>query len=185
MTLNYTNDPKVKEVRLNPGEFFFGSGDIKIQTLLGSCVAITFWHPQMRIGGMCHYLLAHRGSNKKWPKGAFADECIDLFLNEIRKANTIPSEYEIKLFGGSTMFSSKKTVNNRPSSFDISETSNSDLSALDYDDNNISKQNIEIGFSLLKKHNLKIKASDVGGSSHRNIYLELSSGDVWVKRDRT
>lgn len=44
-------------VTLQPGEFHFGGANTRIQTLLGSCVAITLWHPIRRIGGMCHYML--------------------------------------------------------------------------------------------------------------------------------
>ena len=173
MSVSCTHEQKVKEVRLNPGEFFFGAGKIRIQTLLGSCVAMTFWHPKKRIGGMCHYLLPERRGNKKWSKGAFADECLELFMQEITKAHTVPSDYEVKLFGGSTMFAPKP------------KTHKTNLVSLSGKENNISKTNIEAGFALLNKHHLKVKTSDVGGFVHRTIFLELWNGDVWVKRERS
>ena len=49
--------PNKNDVFLLPGEFHFGDQDDRIITLLGSCVAITLWHPEKRIGGMCHYML--------------------------------------------------------------------------------------------------------------------------------
>ena len=52
----------VTEVFLQPGEFHFGHARTRIKTILGSCVAITMWHPILRIGGMCHYLLPARDS---------------------------------------------------------------------------------------------------------------------------
>ena len=48
------------EVFLQPGEFYFGEEKTRIRTLLGSCVAITLWHPKLRIGGMAHYMLPSR-----------------------------------------------------------------------------------------------------------------------------
>jgi hypothetical protein len=54
------------DIFLQPGEFYFGDHETRIRTLLGSCVAITMWHPRLRIGGMCHYLLPmHRGRSGK------------------------------------------------------------------------------------------------------------------------
>ena len=45
---------------LMPGDFVFGNSELKLKTLLGSCVAITLWHPDKKIGGMCHYMLPGR-----------------------------------------------------------------------------------------------------------------------------
>src|SRR5262245_20243998 len=47
----------VLEIFLQAGEFYFGGEKTRIRTLLGSCVAITVWHPKLRIGGMSHYML--------------------------------------------------------------------------------------------------------------------------------
>src|SRR5690606_5865574 len=48
------------EVNLLPGALWFGTGDVRLHTLLGSCVAITLWHPRYRYGGMCHFMLPGR-----------------------------------------------------------------------------------------------------------------------------
>ncbi len=48
------------EVFLQPGELYFGDGRTRVRTLLGSCVAIAVWHPRLRIGGLCHYMLPSR-----------------------------------------------------------------------------------------------------------------------------
>ena len=45
------------EVVLAPGQVSFATCPTRLRTLLGSCVAFTFWHPQRRIGGMCHFML--------------------------------------------------------------------------------------------------------------------------------
>ena len=45
---------------LMPGELWSGRGAASVRTLLGSCVALTLWHPRLRVGGMCHYLLPRR-----------------------------------------------------------------------------------------------------------------------------
>lgn len=151
----------VIDVTLRPGEFYFGGGRTRIHTLLGSCVAITLWHPVKHIGGMCHYLLATRGINQRLSEGHYADEAVQLFLHEIRRAHTRPRDYEVKLFGGGNMF---EALGGRSGLV------------------NVSQSNIQSGAMLLRQHGFHIKATDVGGSGHRKIYLELWNGDVWVQR---
>jgi chemotaxis protein CheD len=154
--------PKVTDVSLAPGEFYFGGGYTRIHTLLGSCVAITLWHPIKNIGGMCHYLLSSRGLNQQSTQGFYADEAIELFMRAIHKAHTRPQEYEVKIFGGGNMFESL--------GHKVGPA-------------NVSQNNILTGKNLLKQYGFSsIKATDVGGNRHRKIYLELWNGDVWVQR---
>ena len=74
------------EIFLQPGEIFFGDSSTRIRTVLGSCVAMTLWHPQRKVGGMCHYMLAQRRGRGE-PDGAlngkYADEALQLLLREI------------------------------------------------------------------------------------------------------
>jgi len=147
------------EVFLQPGEFHFATDpDTRIRTLLGSCVAMTMWHPRRRFGAMCHYLLPSRGA-RRGPTldGRFGDEAYLMFLNEAVRHHTDPSEYEIKLFGGGDMF---PTVRNRPA---------------------IGRQNVAAGMELLKLHGQPIKARHVGGKGHRVVMLDVWDGGVWVK----
>lgn len=153
--------PLTTDVVLRPGEFYFGGGRTRVHTLLGSCVAITLWHPARRIGGMCHYLLATRGLNQRLSEGHYADEAVQMFLHEVKRARTEPCEYEVKMFGGGNMF----------------RASSPHATAL-----NVSQSNIHSGALLLRRNGFCIKATDVGGSHHRKIYLELWNGDVWVQR---
>jgi chemotaxis protein CheD len=57
-------DFEPRELFLHPGEYAFGDAQTRIRTLLGSCVAITFWHPVLKTGAMCHYLLPARPTLK-------------------------------------------------------------------------------------------------------------------------
>lgn len=155
------NTPRVIDVTLGPGEFYFGGGHTRIHTLLGSCVAITLWHPAKHIGGMCHYLLPSRGLSQGLTQGHYADEVVQLFLQALRKVHTRPQDYEVKLFGGGNMFA----VLGREAAL-----------------LNVSQNNIASGVNLLKQHGFAVKATDVGGARHRKIYLELWNGDVWVQR---
>lgn len=155
--------PDVLEVFLAPGEFWFGDDRTRIRTLLGSCVAITLWHPRMRIGGMCHYMLPHRPhpAGGEPLDGRYADEAMELFLRELRRSNTAAGDYHVKLFGGGRMFASQHAT-----------TRHAD----------ISERNMDAGRELVMRHGFRLHAHDMGGEGHRNVILDLWSGDVWLKR---
>lgn len=150
------------EVFLQPGEFYFGEERTRIRTLLGSCVAVSLWHPQLRIGGMCHYMLPHRPHRGHGEPldGKYADEAMHLFMRELRRSRTVPADYQVKLFGGGQMFAyagPKRHVD-------------------------ISQRNMEAGRDLVVRHGFRLRAHDMGGEGHRNVILDLWSGDVWLKR---
>lgn len=151
----------VLDVFLNPGEFYFGDGETRIRTLLGSCVAITLWHPRYRIGGMCHYLLpeGQQPAETHELDGRYADKAMLLFMREIRNAGTHPSEYEVKMFGGGRQFSGTSQDQRQ----------------------NIPEKNIQTGKKLLLEHGFKLSSFHLGGSGHRKVILDNWSGHVWVQ----
>jgi chemotaxis protein CheD len=149
-----------KQITLQPGEFHFAQGKIRINTLLGSCVAITLWHPNKHLGGMCHYMLPKSSQTQRLEPGFFADGAMKLFLDAIKLHHTQPEDYHVKLFGGSNMF----------------RQLNSNHHFL-----NVAEKNIAAGLKLLKQNGFHIQNMDLGGAVHRQVYLELWNGDVWVK----
>lgn len=152
----------ILEIFLQPGEFYFGEEKTRIRTLLGSCVAIALWHPRLKLGGMCHYMLPQRSQRMKDQAldGRYADEVMLMFHRELQRTRTRPGEYEVKIFGGGHMFAqahkSRRHVD-------------------------ISDRNVEVGRQLIVQHGFRIAAEDLGGEGHRNVILDLWSGDVWVK----
>ena len=153
-------NPVAIDIFLQPGDVYFGERDTRIRTVLGSCVSITFWHPQRLLGGMCHYMLPGRsGAVAVARDGRYADEAVSLLLDEMRAAGTQPHEYRVKLFGGGRMFS-------------FAEGNG----ALD-----IGSRNIETGRSLLRRHGLETAGEHLAGAGHRSIIFDVATGDVWVR----
>lgn len=151
----------VNDIFLQPGDFYFGDRETRVRTLLGSCVAITLWHPQFLIGGMCHYLLPEYGqvNCKSGLDGRYADAALQLFMNEIRNTGTHPSEYTVKMFGGGNQFSGYAQKSSH----------------------NIPQKNIQTGKRLLLHHGFKLSSYHIGGNGYRNIVLDIWSGNVWVQ----
>lgn len=151
-----------KEVFLLPGEYHFGEQHTRVRTLLGSCVAITLWHPQHLIGGMCHYMLPGRTPSAADNfDGKYADEALHLLQREIAKSGTSLSEYQVKLFGGGNMFPDFEQGKREA----------------------IGRKNADAGRKLVSQLGLHPVTEDLEGVGHRNVMLDLWSGDVWVKRN--
>jgi len=148
------------EIFLQQGEVYFGERDTRIRTLLGSCVAITMWHPDLLVGGMCHYMLPkYYGKKRDTLDGRYADEAVELMLREIRNAGTWPNEYRVKLFGGGHMFSAHQAVS----------------------EDHVGAKNVEMARILMKQHGFSSCAEHMGGAGHRNIFFDIWSGHVWVR----
>ncbi|EHR69725.1 chemotaxis protein [Burkholderiales bacterium JOSHI_001] len=145
---------------LMPGQLHFGRTAASIRTLLGSCVAITLWHPEKRLGGMCHFLLPSRTR----PPGAaadgrFGDEAVGLMVERLLRMGAQPNEFVAHLYGGAdTMPDSARTKLN------------------------IGERNIEQGWSLIDKYGFQLDGVDVGDNVPRTVMLDCSSGQVNIKR---
>lgn len=146
---------------LNPGEWLFGGGDHRIRTLLGSCVAATFWHPRLRLGGICHYVLPERPRGIKGteldPK--YGTEALALLSNEALRAGAKPAQYVVNLFGGGNMFPETEPRAHR----------------------HVGAQNVALGQRLLAEMGYTISAESVAGSGYRTLHFDLNSGDVWMR----
>ncbi|MES0489805.1 MAG: chemotaxis protein CheD [Leptospirales bacterium] len=154
----------ILEIFLRPGEFHWGDTDTRIRTILGSCVAICVWHPRLKIGGMCHYLLPKRRVRDKLDPadGRYGDEAMELILDEIKKKNTRAQEYHVKIFGGANMFSK----------------------IIEGGSINVGQKNIALAESLTTEHGFQLQANHTGGTEHRSILFDLWSGDVWLKKPK-
>jgi chemotaxis protein CheD len=148
------------DIFLQPGEWYFGDRNTRIRTLLGSCVAITLWHPSLQLGGMCHFLLPTRsGPAMLEADGRYGDEAMTLLVDAAIARGTRPQEYEAKVFGGGDMFGSRLSIG-----------------ALD-----IGGRNIDAAKRLLERHGVVSKASSVGNRGYRNVFLDVATGHVWVR----
>jgi chemotaxis protein CheD len=153
----------VVEIFLQPGDLYFGNQDNRIRTVLGSCVSLTFWHPNLLVGGMCHYMLPNRSQERRKAgdlplDGRYADEAIEKMTGDINTVGVPHREYEVKLFGGGNMFPERSN----PVS-------------------NVGIKNVDTARQLVKKHGFNCVAEHLGGEGHRNIIFDIWSGHVWVK----
>ncbi|MGZ8232426.1 chemotaxis protein CheD [Methylobacter tundripaludum] len=154
------------EIFLQPGDHYFADRDTRIRTVLGSCVSMTFWHPQLLVGGMCHYMLPERGGERRegdWPApdGRYADEAIALLMKKMDAVGASHKEYQVKLFGGGNMF----------------PETNKNMNVM----SQVGNRNVQAARQLAKQHGFTCVAEHLGDIGHRNVIFEVWSGEVWVK----
>ncbi|TWI54858.1 chemotaxis protein CheD [Pseudomonas duriflava] len=153
----------VKEVYLRPGELHFGGADTRIHTLLGSCVALVFWHPHRLLGGMCHFLLPTRSKaplTRSQLDGHYGDEALALLLQSIQNVGAHPSEFTLRIFGGGNMFPG------------IARN----------EKDHIGLQNVKAAKRLLQAHGLVCSASHVEGLGHRRLFFSIWDGQVRLEQ---
>ncbi|TGG95784.1 chemotaxis protein CheD [Natronospirillum operosum] len=146
------------DIFLHPGEWYFGDRHTRIQTTLGSCVAVTLWHSKLKLGGMCHYMLPGKEQPGATLNARYGHDALQLLMAEIGRQGTHPSNYEAKLFGGASMF----------------ETGPGGSS--------VARRNIMAAEELVQHHGLSVLARSLGGSGYRQLVFDIATGDVWLRQ---
>jgi chemotaxis protein CheD len=151
---------------IHPGEWYFGVEYERLHTVLGSCVALTAW---LKIGGMCHYLLAIEPNKKNTPAAGGGPSQQRMIAGDCRYANNAleqmkrsmqayadMNEFQLGIFGGGDMF-----AYSTPTS--------------------IGFDNIAYARQWLIREKLKPLHVDVGGSISRSLMLVIPTGEIQLK----
>ncbi len=148
--------PHYPRLNIHPGDWYIGNKYHSIYTALGSCVSLTAWHPVLKLGGMCHFILPDlpKGTIDKEEKaGRYGKAALVLLKNAILQHGSL-AEFQFGIFGGSDTISHF----------------------------GIGKQNIRVAQQWLDKEKLIARQIDIGGTISRSLILTMSSGMVAVKR---
>jgi len=152
--------PDVIDIFLQPGDFFVGDGNYRVRTLLGSCVSVTLWHGQKRIGAMSHYLLSERPNGATCLDSRYGADALQMMLDELARMRVAAAECKAKIFGGGDMFPSGPRDRLLRVGFDNGETAR----------------------QLLRQHRIPIVAESLYGEGHRQILFDIATGDVWSRQ---
>jgi chemotaxis protein CheD len=145
------------DIFLNPGEWYFGDRHTRIRTTLGSCVAVTLWHPDLKVGGMCHYMLPEAPVKSSSLNPRYGQDALKLLANEMDLYGGGVDAYEAKLFGGASMFGPGPIGNS------------------------VADRNIEAALTLAAQYGLRVVAQSLGGTCYRQLVFGVVDGNVWVR----
>ena len=134
--------------------------DTLISYGLGSCIGISLYDPQTKIGGLLHIMLPDSNQSRANENRAkFAGTGIPDMLNELIRMGAAKSRLVAKLAGGSQMFAFANA---------------SDIMRVGLRNASASKE-------ILKKLSIPIVGEDTGGNYGRTVQIDLSTGVYKVK----
>jgi chemotaxis protein CheD len=89
---------------LHPGDVACGDRDDRLETLLGSCVAIVLTDPRRTIGTMCHIVHSAQAPSDTTRSAAYADVAFETMFGLLRARGITPGCCEAYVYGGGNMF---------------------------------------------------------------------------------
>jgi len=139
------------------GEYRVGS--FTMMTIgLGSCIGLTLYDPNLRVGAMVHIMLPESAGRTDRP-GKYADTAVPLLVKELNTLGCKNRSIIAKMAGGASMF----------------EYFGTNL--------NIGERNAEKVRVLLKESHIHLLAEDVGGKVGRSVtFLPGLEGRVTIRR---
>ncbi len=147
---------------LFPGECYISGEPAVVQTVLGSCVAVTMYDPIKRTGVICHCILPSCRDNSSCAAACdesfkYVDCSLRIMLAEAKRMGMLKSSIEVKLFGGGDMLEY-------------------------YSDDSIGKHNVNAALKFIRAENLNLVAFDVGETYGRKMLFYTDTGGVYLKR---
>jgi len=131
-----------------------------LSTLLGSCVAVCLFDPQLKIGGINHFMLPDMGRSKHGSVDSLlsGDFAMEALLNGLLNRGARKVRLQAKAFGGGT----------------IIDTEGGSLS--------IGMRNANFARDWLAREKIPLLSSDFLGPWSRKIIFLPDSGDAFCKR---
>lgn len=133
--------------------------DIMATYSLGSCIGVCLYDPVAHVGGMLHYQLPSSMMDAKRAEEnplMFADTGMNILMRELTALGANRKRMQVKIAGGAAM-------DNGPKGFDIG------------------KRNYLAIKKILWQNSMFVDAEDVGGTSARNLYMNIANGAVTVR----
>lgn len=144
---------EVAEETIWAGDIFVSDKQVRITTVLGSCVAVCLFDSLRCFGGMNHYLLPSPGTN-----GRHGEWSIRELYRRMLNLGSRPRNLQAKVFGGGSPL------------------------ALANDITAVGSENARVAFDTLKDLHVAITAESVGGIAGMRLYFENWSGLALVRQ---
>jgi chemotaxis protein CheD len=151
------------QVYLKPGELLVSHEPVSVVTVLGSCVAVTFYSARLRVAAICHAMLPrpkHPRAASVEPEGErfkYLCEALPHMIAQFRQLGLSPLEVDVKLFGGGNVIGSKDA---------------------DHPERWLGNVNVQTARALLDAEGFNIRAANVGGDRGRKIIFHTGTGEV-------
>ncbi|WP_073478661.1 chemotaxis protein CheD [Desulfatibacillum alkenivorans] len=150
--MNITVDISDLKVSNNP--------DVTLVTYsLGSCIGLAVWDPEVRVGGMLHYMLPDSSISQEKAKAnpaMFADTGIPALFKACYKLGAQKQRMIVKVAGGAQLMDESGFFN-------------------------IGKRNYAALRKMFWRNKVMVAAEDIGGMVNRTIRLNIGTGELIMK----
>jgi chemotaxis protein CheD len=159
------DEDEMREVYVQPGESHLVRGPTILRTVLGSCVGVTFRHPKLGIGALCHPMLpSHPDAARGRIDPAKARRYVDFAIRELAMRldalGVRRRETEVKIFGGADVLAVQRPGTQRAT---------------------VGQQNADRALQILEEEGYHVIASRLGGRTGCHIDFDTSTGEVLLR----
>jgi len=148
-----------RKIALGIGGIHVDKAPCTIVTYLGSCVAVCFYVPREKVGGMIHVASAEAPKTSQREdsrKGKYADTAVAELLDQLRRNYKVTGRQVVaKVFGGAKI--------------------------LQQVTRNIGQENEAAVMQVLEQLKISVAASQTGGDKGYRIEFDLDSGAVFCQ----
>lgn len=147
-------------IRVQPGQLYLARSPAILQTILGSCVSVTFWSARFGSGALCHGVLPKCPRGVDGPEGhRYVDFSIRYLAKQFDAFGASRPDLQVRVFGGADVLpligSSKPTIGGL---------------------------NCRMALEVLADEGFSPITSDLGGICGRTIQFHTGTGAVLVHR---
>lgn len=151
---------------LKAGDLMICRTACEVTTVLGSCVAVTFFSAKLGLGGICHAMLPapRHGDDEYDLRGDERWKYVRYALRELiecfSQPGLPPASVEVKIFGGGHLIANNGTGEGGA---------------------NVGANNVSLARRMIADAGFTIAAGDVGGPHGRKVVFNTRTGAVHVK----
>src|SRR3954469_25615514 len=136
---------------LSPGEVICIAQPTLITTVLGSCVSVTLWDKDRRIGGLNHFVLPRGGARTR-----YGDSAIQELLQGVLDLGAHLRSLEAKMFGGAAVL----PVGG---------------------EGTVGTANVAFALGELARRGIPVVGRRTGGASGRQLVFNTETGEAFVR----
>ncbi len=141
-------------VDVNTGEVKATNEEVILRAIaIGSCVVVAAYDSRTKTAAMAHVMLPGKApESKSFEKTKYASDAIDEMLHEMSLKGSIMEDIEVCLVGGGNV--------------------------LEKEDDTVCRDNINSTSQILREKNIPIKATVLGGTKRKGVFLNVKNGCV-------
>lgn len=133
--------------------------EVLVTHALGSCLGVVIYDPAARVGGILHFMLPDSSLDPQKAQEKphmFADTGLPRLFRECYRLGAQKPRLQVKVAGGSQLLGNREHFQ-------------------------IGRRNYAALRKIFLKNNVLIDNENVGGTRARTLFLEIATGNVWIK----